>query len=454
MAHILIVDDEEKMRHILTIMLELKGHSVDQAGDGEEALSLIQKRRYDLLILDLKMPRMDGITLHRHVKKIDPSRPVLFITAFGSVDSAVEVMRQGALDYITKPFEEERILLTVDRAVKMSELLSENEGLRKEIAEKTGLSDLISVSKAMKRTLEMAQKVAQKPETTVLLTGESGTGKELVARYIHSNSPRAKGRFVAVNCAAISPNLVESELFGHEKGSFTSASSQKIGKFEFASGGTLFLDEVGDLQLESQAKVLRALEEKTFERVGGNKAITAEVRVICATNKDLASMVADKQFRDDLYYRINVFPIHIPPLRERKEAIVRLAEHFINRFAQEMHTRPQLTEGAKRLLYDHSWPGNVRELVNAMERAVILVGRDSLITEETLSFLTQVTAKPCSMTIPLPSDGLRLEEVERDLVRQALATANNNKTIAARLLGISRSKFRRKLKNLMGESEE
>jgi len=454
MAHILIVDDEEKMRHILTIMLELKGHSVDQAGDGEEALSLIQKRRYDLLILDLKMPRMDGVTLHRHVKKIDPSRPVLFITAFGSVDSAVEVMRQGALDYITKPFEEERILLTVDRAVKMSELLSENEGLRKEIAEKTGLSDLISVSKAMKRTLEMAQKVAQKPETTVLLTGESGTGKELVARYIHSNSPRAKGRFVAVNCAAISPNLVESELFGHEKGSFTSASSQKIGKFEFASGGTLFLDEVGDLQLESQAKVLRALEEKTFERVGGNKAITAEVRVVCATNKDLASMVADKQFRDDLYYRINVFPIHIPPLRERKEAIVRLAEHFINRFAQEMHTRPQLTEGAKRLLYDHSWPGNVRELVNAMERAVILVGRDSLITEETLSFLTQAPTKPCSMTIPLPSDGLRLEEVERDLVRQALATANNNKTIAARLLGISRSKFRRKLKNLMGESEE
>ena len=454
MAQILVVDDEQKVRHILSIMLELKGHVVEQAGDGEEALSMIQAKRYDLLILDLKMPKMDGITLHRHVKKIDPAYPVVFITAFGSVDSAVEMMREGAFDYITKPFEEDRILMTVERVVKMSQLMTENEGLRKEIAERAGLADLICVSEAMKRTMDIAEKVARKPETTVLLTGESGTGKELVARFVHSNSPRSKRRFVAVNCAAISPSLVESELFGHEKGAFTSASSQKIGKFEYASGGTLFLDEVGDLQFEAQAKVLRALEERTFERVGGNKPIVADVRVICATNKDLARMVSDRQFREDLYYRINVFPIHIPPLRERAEAIIPLSEHFIRRFRQEMHTQPELTEGAKKLLLRHSWPGNVRELVNAMERAVILAGNDPQITETALSFLAHTTGGPPAEEFELPTGGISLEQLEKDLVRQALATANNNKTLAAKLLGISRSKFRRKLKNIAGDEEE
>ncbi len=448
MANILIVDDEPKIRHILQIMLGMHGHQVAEASEGASALSMLQSEPFDLVISDIKMTEMDGFQLLDEIQKMDSPVPVIFITAFATVDSAVEAMKRGAVDYVTKPFEESRILLTVEKALGISRIMAENRRLKEELAAEQTVPDMICVSKAMKQVLDMALRVAEKPDTTVLITGESGTGKEVIARYIHNMSPRRGERFVAVNCAAVTTTLVESTLFGHEKGAFTGADRRRQGLFERAHGGTLFLDEIGDLPLESQAKLLRALQEKTIQRVGGTEEISVDVRVICATNQDLEKLVEESKFRQDLYYRINVFPLHIPPLRERKEAIMPLAEYFARKFRNRPDDSMLFTQGAKRILMEHTWPGNVRELANAIERAVILAGENAIDAEDLAFLRPQSVASATGSLWKLPPEGIKLEDLEKDLIRQALQLTANNQSAAARLLGLTRSKFRTRLKQL------
>ncbi len=450
MASILIVDDEKKIRHILGIMLTMKGYKVSEAGSGREALELLERHAFDVIISDIRMPEMDGFQLLENIRQMEIPVPVIVITAFGTIESAVKAMQKGAVDYITKPFDEEKIILAIEKAIGVSRILKENTELKKELKRLASKDNIICVSKAMHKVMDMASRVAQKPDTTVLITGESGTGKEIVARFIHEHSPRAKGKFVAVNCAAITDTLVESTLFGHERGAFTGAERSKQGVFEYASGGTLLLDEIGDLPQEAQAKLLRALQEKTIQRVGGNETITIDVRVICATNQNLEKLVEQGGFREDLYYRINVFPIHIPPLRERKEAIIPLAEHFIRQFIDSDHDTdiPLLTQGAKKILMGHSWPGNIRQLANTMERAIILAGLPP-VTADHLAFLDNaMQARGESGQLQLDDTGINLEELEKDLIKQALLLTGNNQSAAARLLGLTRSKFRTRVKQL------
>ena len=452
MSHILIVDDEERMRHLLSIMLESRGYQVSQAGDGAEALEMINEMPFDMVITDIKMPRMDGIELLGKIRERNIPCPVVFITAFATVDSAVDAMRQGAVDYITKPFEEERILLTVERTLRLSRIMSENKDLKQQLRQAEGRHEIIYASQAMASVMELASRVAN-TDSAVLISGESGTGKELLARYIHDMSPRKEKRFVPVNCAAISPSLVESELFGHEKGSFTGANRRAEGKFEYSSGGTLFLDEIGDLPLEAQAKLLRALQEKRIQRVGGNEEIPVDVRVVCATNRKLPERVDSGDFRQDLFFRINVFPLQPPPLRERMEDVIPLAEYFLRQ--QGLAQTVTLDQTAVQALSAYDWPGNVRELANAVERAVILAGDTGLITADTLSFLAPA-APPCLChsqgKFDLPPQGIVLEELERDLARQALEKAGNNQSAAAKLLGLTRAKFRVLMKHVKKES--
>jgi DNA-binding NtrC family response regulator len=443
MTHILIVDDEERMRYLLSRMLESKGYRVSQAGDGVEALEMVEQDAYHMVITDIKMPRMDGLELLEQIKPLNI--PVVFITAFATIDSAVEAMRAGAVDYITKPFEEERILITVERTLQLSQLMSENIELKQKLRKAEAPGEVVYVSEAMASVMDSASRVA-KSDSGVFISGESGTGKELLARYIHHQSTRGSNRFVPVNCAAISSNLVESELFGHEKGSFTGANKRTEGKFEYASGGTLLLDEIGDLPLEAQAKLLRALQEKKIQRVGGNQEIPVDVRVICATNRRLTDLVETGQFRKDLFFRINVFPIHLPTLEERKDDIVPLSEYFLKNL--EMFVPPpRLDETAVQCLLNYSWPGNVRELANALERAAIHCGHTGVITGKALSFLTVSPLQPTSQDrFQLPAGGIDLEELEDELVRQAVERAGNNQAEAARLLGVTRGKFRTMMK--------
>lgn len=440
MAHILVVDDEEKIRHLLSIILERSGYRVAQASDGMEAFEMVKSSPFDMVITDIKMPRMDGTELLNKINDEDLSCPVVFITAFATVESAVDTMRHGAADYIVKPFDEDNILLSVERTLKLSRVLAENRELRQNIEKLAGEHNIVYQSDQMRQTVELASKVAR-TDSAVLITGESGTGKELFARFVHFESVRSKSRFVPVNCAAISPHLVESELFGHEKGAFTGADRKTQGKFEFASGGTLVLDEVGDLPFEAQAKLLRALEEKKIRRVGGNEEIDVDVRVICITNRNLMDLVQKGRFREDLFFRINVFPIHPPPLRERPMDIVPLARYFLEKFNAGPDI--ELTQGAIRMLKEYTWPGNVRELANALERAIILSRDQGVITVETLSFLkVPGYAAMDENDFQLPARGVSLEALHKDIVRQALEMSANNQTTAAKLLGLTRAKFR------------
>jgi len=440
MAYILVVDDEEKMQHLLSIMLVRQGYSVDRAGDGVKALEMIKENPYDLVISDIRMPNMDGITLLSEMRAADITCPVVFITAFATIDSAVDAMRQGVADYITKPFEEERILLTVERTLGVSRIIAENIELKQQLLGLSGDREIVYVSKKMTQVMENSARVAPS-ETAVLITGESGTGKEVVASFIHHSSNRNKARFVPVNCAAISPSLVESELFGYEKGAFTGADRRTKGKFEYANGGTLFLDEIGDLPLEAQAKLLRALQEKKIQRVGGNQEIPLDVRILCATNQDLNKLVKKGTFRQDLYYRINVFPIQTPALRERTDDIVPLAEYFFKQLTGGRHLN--LTEGAIRTLQAYNWPGNVRELANAMERVMIIANGEGSVTADTLSFLRVNAAGAGSLEeVTLPPEGICLESLQHNLVNQAMEQTGNNQSAAASLLGLTRAKFR------------
>ena len=441
MARILIVDDEERMRHLLSIMLSRKGYHVEQAGDGVEALEMIGATPYDMIVTDIKMPRMDGVKLLKRVLEMDTPSPVVFITAFATVESAVEAMRQGAVDYIIKPFEEDRILLTVERTLGLSRIMAENRNLKQEISKAAGGEEIVYASKKMAAVMDLASMVSG-TDAAVMIGGESGTGKELLSRYIHNASPRCKERFVPLNCAAISPNLVESELFGHEKGSFTGAIQKSLGKFEYAHKGTLFLDEIGDLSLEAQARLLRALQEKKIQRVGGNEEIHVDIRFICATNQSLSENVKKGRFREDLFFRINVFPVELPPLRERAEDVILLARHFLRRLEGGIE-KTQFSNGALRVLKEYTWPGNVRELANAVERAMILARGTGKITSETLSFLEKSHPLTAAHTgFHLPPGGISLEEIEKDMVRQALETCKDNQTAAAKFLGLTRAKFR------------
>jgi DNA-binding NtrC family response regulator len=456
MDTILIVDDEKKMRHILQLMLEREGFKAEQAENGKEALGMLQKKEFGVVITDLKMPEMDGLTLLEEAKKVKPDVPIVVITAHGTIESAVQAMQKGAIDFITKPFEEDKILITVKRSLKISKLSGEVKVLKEELMRRFDFSGIIAHSKKMLEILNQASMVAKAPDSTVLIQGESGTGKELLARAIHYNSSRSEHRFVAINCAAIPSELIESELFGYEKGAFTGAHKRKEGKFEQAQGGTLLLDEIGDLSLEAQAKVLRILEQKEFERLGGNESIKSDVRIIGATNKDLDQLSEQNAFRKDLLFRIKVFPLYIPPLKERREDIVPLAEHFLEGFAQSMgKPHPGLSDSAKAFLRKQTWPGNVRELENTIERAVIHSPEGTIDIDHLI--LPSFGAKEVhsvDVDYVMPTEGINLEDLERSVVKQALDIAKDNQTKAAQLLGLTRGRFRVLLKNIKKEDTD
>ena len=430
-AKVLVVDDEAIVRESLRDWLGEVGHQVLTAENGTQALEVIQKEKPAVLITDLVMPGIDGIELMKRAKEISPGIEAIIITAYGSIPTAINAIREGAYDYIEKPFCPERAEILIDKLMERQRLLEENLSLQQKLEERYRFENIITKSSRMQQVIEVI-KVVAKSNATALITGETGTGKELVARAIHSQSHRRDRPFVAVSCAALPESLLESELFGHEKGSFTGAYAQKKGKFEVANRGTLFLDEIGEMSANTQVHLLRVLEEKEFNRVGGNEPIKVDVRVISATNRDMKQAVAEGKFREDLYYRLNVVNIELPPLRERTEDILLLAQHFLKRFALENQKKitgfsPQATD----FLLKHNWPGNVRELENAIERAVIL-SKNSVIEAADLSQQNLMPAG--STTSPVPN----LKQVEKDHIQNVLNETGGNYTEAARILGISR----------------
>lgn len=449
MAQILIVDDEDKIRAILAVMLSGAGHRVHEAASGTAALEVLDTRAVDLVISDIRMDDLDGLELLSAIRERQLGCPMVFVTAYASLESSIEALRLGAADYLVKPFAEKDVLLAVERALGVRRLLDENLRLKRE----SGQEPLpwVFVSPPMRQVRELVRKVAAS-EATVLLTGESGTGKEVVARLIHQDSPRRHGRFVAVNCAAIAPGLLEAELFGHEKGAFTGADRERPGKFEYAADGTLFLDEIGEMPLEAQTKLLRAIQEKSLQRVGGNREIPLNCRLVCATNQDLSRLVSQGLFREDLYYRLAVFPIHLPPLRERREDLAPLVRFCVEKNRPPAPAGELLTPAAHRLLGGYAWPGNIRELFNAVERALILKGGATPLSSDDFAHLGGAPADPGHRgeLFKLPPTGLDYEELQRDLVRQALEMTAGNQSAAARLLRVSRARFRTLL-NLLGD---
>lgn len=432
---ILVIDDDESLRRVLEYNLAQEGYAVLTASSGEQGLDLLKKEGADLVVTDVRMPGMDGLQVLEGVRKVDPNVQVIILTAFGTIEMAVETMKAGAFHYISKPFNRDELKLTIKKALQLKELERENVKLREELKERARLDAIIAVSPPMAQVLELVIRVAP-TETTVLILGESGTGKELIARAIHGGSSRANGPFVAVNCAAIPETLLESELFGHVKGAFTGAIRDRVGKFEAAEGGTIFLDEIGEMRSDLQVKILRVLEERTLERVGDNKLISVDVRVLAATNKDLSKAIQAGEFREDLYYRLNVVPLLIPPLRERREDIRPLAQHFLKRLGAS----PRLTIApeAFRALESYDWPGNVRELENALERAMIFHRGDLISLADLPEAIRAPKAKEAALPVSLPEAGLSLEEVEKELILRALQKHDWNQSRAARYLGITR----------------
>jgi two-component system, NtrC family, response regulator PilR len=447
---ILVVDDEKGLREVLSIMLKRTGYAVTEASDGEEAIGHINKEIFDLVITDLRMPKADGMAVLKAVKSSSPETVVLVVTAFATADSAVDAMKQGAYDYLTKPFQVDEVQLIIRNALEKRRLSTENILLKREMASQSSFAQLVGQSESMQKVFDVVRQVAD-AKSNVLICGESGTGKELVARAIHYNSARSSMPFVAVNCSAVPETLLESELFGHMKGSFTGAMANKAGLFEVANGGTIFLDEIGDTTPTIQVKLLRVIQEREFRRVGGNQDVKVDVRIVAATNKDLEKAVADGSFREDLYYRLDVIPIRLPPLRLRTGDIPLLVKHFIGKFSQESgKSAPILTQEAMHVLLDHEWRGNVRELENLMERVVTFSSGGPVSDEDIRGWLHRVVApQQRGVQTDLPEDGLDLEGlingIEKDLLLKALERTMWVKKKAARLLKLNTRSFRYRL---------
>lgn len=434
---LLVVDDELIIRESLSGWLQQDGYQVDTAESAAEALQKAEAKHYDIMLVDVKMPEMDGLTLLKHIKEREPDTAVVMMTAYGSIADAVEAMKQGAFDYLLKPFDLEELSLTLEKLVQMQTLAMENIVLKDRVAKVTRFEELIGQSEPMLKLYELILDVAQ-TDATVLITGETGTGKELVARAIHAQSARRFAPFIAVNCGAFTEQLLESELFGHEKGAFTDAKFTKKGRLELAHGGTLFLDEIGDITMKMQIDLLRVLETHEFTRVGGTKPIYSDFRVIAATHQDLQAALAEGTFRRDLYYRLHVVHLAVPPLRDRREDIPLLAEHFLRRYAAETNKKiDSIHPEALAAMHHYDWPGNVRELENAIERAVV-VGKGRQIRLEDLPFLSPA-ARPAG-------PALSLEEMEREHIARVLATTEGNISRAAQVLQINRTTLYHKVK--------
>ncbi|MGH7394499.1 MAG: sigma-54-dependent transcriptional regulator, partial [Candidatus Methylomirabilales bacterium] len=447
---ILVVEDKPSMRRMLRETLEGAGYKVDEAADGEEALKKLSLNHYQLILTDLKLPRKDGLAVLRAAREVASNLPVILMTAYGTVESAVQAMKDGAVDFLAKPFDSDYLLRLMERVLERCRLYTENLVLKEGFAEKLGFPKIVGASRAIQQVSALIQKVAPS-NATALLLGESGTGKELFARALHQMGTRAGRPFIAINCAAIPDTLLENELFGHEKGAYTGAQAQKQGKFELADTGTLFLDEIGDLSPAVQAKLLRVLQDGAFERVGGTRPIQVDVRIIAATNTDLTRAVRERRFREDLFFRLNVFPISIPPLRERPEDIPMLVTHFVHRFAQEMRKEVrEVTPEALRALMAYPWPGNVRELENFIERAVILAAGPTLTVQD---FALGVKRGRGELEPDLPLTG-SLHEVsarasaraERNLIARTLQGTGGNKSKAAEVLAVSYKTLLNKIK--------
>ena len=446
--YILIIDDEENLRHMLSVMLTRQGYRVDQAENGAEGLARLATNVYDFVLCDIRMPEMDGRAFLLGALEQGVSAPIIMMSAYGSVETAIDCMKLGGYDFISKPFKKDEIIMVLKKAEERERLKAENSRLREVVAGKFSYSGILSRNAVMQELFGQIKRVTDL-KTTILILGESGTGKELVARALHQNGRRSKHSFVAVNCGAIPENLLESELFGHVRGAFTDASSDKTGLFEQADGGTLFLDEIGEMPLSLQVKLLRVLQEGEIKRVGGALLKKVDVRVISATSRDLSADVASGRFREDLYFRLNVFCLQLPPLRERAEDIPLLAEHFLSRFANGADNQPlQLEPETLRCLMAHRWPGNIRELENAIERACILcdTGR---ITPSSLPPAIRLAVEPYNIESS-GDENLSIKKaedsIERDLIRKALARTGGNRTHAAKILEISHRSLLYKVK--------
>ncbi|HTG01103.1 MAG TPA: sigma-54 dependent transcriptional regulator [Nitrospirota bacterium] len=432
---ILLIDDDDSLRRVIEFTLVEAGYRVSPASGGEEGLALFGKESFDAVITDITMPGTGGMDVLASIRQQDPSLPVVMITAYGTIESAVQAMKQGAFDYITKPFNRDELTLTLAKALKLRRLEKENVALRAEVSDRYRFDAVVGSSVKLREVLELAGRVAAS-DATVLITGERGTGKELLAKGIHFSSSRSNGPFVAVNCAAIPETLIESELFGHVKGAFTGATKDKEGKFEQADGGTILLDEIGDLRIDLQAKILRALQERSVDRVGGAGSIPIDVRVIASTNRDIELLIREGKFREDLYDRINVIGLRMPPLRERKDDIPLLTASFLKKFNKDIAVT--INEEAMHELLAYGWPGNVRELESVMERASVLK-RGSVITPAELpDKLKRGKTGVESIILNLPEEGISLEELEKNLIIKALEKHKGNQTHAAEYLGITR----------------
>jgi two-component system response regulator HydG len=444
---ILIVDDD--LAHLGMLRTILKGHGylVETASDGEEAIGKVKEKPCDLILMDVRMARVGGIEALRQIKEFNPAIPIIIMTAYSSVDTAVEAMKLGAYDYLTKPLHFEELKLIIERAMDHLRLSEENRDLRQKIAAESHFSEIIGTSSAMQQVVQMAKIVAP-TEATILITGESGTGKELFAKALHANSERKKGPLVTVNCAALSETLLESELFGHEKGTFTGADRQRNGRFMQADTGTIFLDEVGEIPLTMQGKILRTIQEKEIQRLGSDEVLHVDVRIIAATNRNLEEEVKQGRFREDLFYRLNVMNLHVPPLREREDDIPLLAQHFLKKYMEK--NRKDLkgfTPVAMDMLMKNPWPGNVRQLENVIERAVILTMNPYISDKDFPPFMTTAYRKDNNMGVtPSGLGGKSLEEIESQAILETLEQTQGNKSEAAKLLNITRTTLNNKLK--------
>jgi DNA-binding NtrC family response regulator len=446
MPAILIVEDEPKMRRLLELNLGEEGFTTHSAADAETGLKLLNTERIDLVVTDFRLPGMSGLEFLQAVKRVNASLPVVVMTAYGTVESAVEAMKEGASDYVLKPFSLVEMVLVIRKELDAHKLREENRSLREALGQRYEYKNIIAKSEKMQAVLAMVERVAP-TNSTVLLGGESGVGKDVIARAIHEHSHRSSGPFTKINSTAIPENLLESELFGYEKGAFSGATNSKPGKFELADKGTMFLDEIGDVPPAIQAKLLRVVQEREFERLGGTKTLKVDVRLVAATNRDLRAALEEGTFREDLYYRLNVVAIDIPPLREHKEDIPALVDFFLKRFAKESG-KPVggVTPEALKVLMDFHWPGNVRELENILERGVTLSNATMLDVADI--HLDRAAPRPATDAVPILPEGLSLEQWEDEIIREALRRANGNKSQAARALGLSRNALRYRLSRM------